>query len=364
MRKEVGAMLLFMLLVSAMFGQVDTVFICNPRDAVQIHATEGLYGYRWLPTLYLDNPSIHNPIASPVENTSYIVEQLSASAAADNLILNPSFDYGNEFFTSDYVFVNRINMAGTYGVNKSAFTLNPTYFTDCPDHTTGDGPMLVVDGAPLTNQEVWCQEVMVQPNTAYTFSAWLTSVKRENPANLQFYINDKPLGNDFRAGDRVCQWRQFYEIWDGDTSDLAKICIINQNENPQGNDFALDDFSMFELESVSYDTTLVLIASVEEAKNRSLYQPNAFSPNNDGSNDVFYLPAGKGVSLIENFRIYNKWGNIVFEKENCIPNEPNCSWDGTFNESEVGNGVYTYTARILFGDKVIETFKGEVTLVR
>ena len=364
MRKAQSALVISTLLTSLMFGQVDTVFICDPGDQIQLIAYPGLQAYNWYPPSTLDNPTIYNPTASPIENTTYIVEQLTAQAASDNLILNPTFDSGNDFFTSNYVFVDRINMAGSYGVNTSAFILNPTFFTDCPDHTTGEGPMLIVDGAPLTNQEVWCQEVMVQPNTSYAFSAWLTSVKRENPANLQFFINDQPLGIAFRAGDRVCQWRQFYETWKADASDVAKICIINQNENPQGNDFALDDFSMFELASISYDTTLVLITAVEEVKNRRLYQPNVFSPNTDGMNDTFNLPAGKGVSRIENFRIYNRWGNIVFERENCIPNDPSCSWDGMLKGSVVTQGVYSYIASILYADKITQTIKGEFTLVR
>ncbi|MFT4565548.1 MAG: hypothetical protein ACI9FN_000501 [Saprospiraceae bacterium] len=109
-----------------------------------------------------------------------------------------------------------------------------------------------------------------------------------------FYINDEPLGSSFGASDLVCQRRQFYEAWESDTSDIAKNCIITQNENPQGNDFALDDIRMFELESVSYDTTVVMIKSIEETRKRRLYQHNAFSPNNDGFSDLFFLPPGKG----------------------------------------------------------------------
>jgi len=356
--------MLVMILAQFCSAQVDTLTICDPGDPIQLSSTQGLYAYSWLPTHNLDNPSISNPTATPIENVTYIVEQLTAAASSENLILNSSFESGNEFFTSEYVYVDKINWAGSYGVNESAFNLSPVYFTDCPDHTSGNGQMLVVDGSPVPRQEVWCQNVLVQPNTTYAFSAWLTSVKKENPAALQFYINDEPLGGIFRAGDQVCQWRQFYETWNSDTTDLAKICIINQNESPQGNDFAMDDFGMYELATVTYDTTVVLIESIEEAKNRRIFLPTIFSPNNDGVNDLFFLTAGKGVARLEDFRIYNRWGNNIFEKSSCIPNDIDCTWDGQYKGVKAEVGVYSYTVRVNYYDKQVETLKGEVTLIR
>jgi len=118
---------------------------------------------------------------------------------------------------------------------------------------------MVVDGSPQANTRVWCQTVEVEPNQNYAFSTWVTSIFRPNPARLQFSINGMQLGDVFNAGNDECEWRQFYETWNSGQRTSAQICIVNQNTNPQGNDFALDDFAFFELGETVFDTFTVLV---------------------------------------------------------------------------------------------------------
>ena len=47
---------------------------------------------------------------------------------------------------------------------------------------------------------------------------------------------------------------------------------------------------------------------------RRIFIPNAFSPNGDGQNDLFIIYGGLGVEEIENFQIFSRWGDLVFEK--------------------------------------------------
>ena len=69
-----------------------------------------------------------------------------------------------------------------------------------------------------------------------------------------------------------------------------------------------------------------------------IFLPEAFSPNGDGFNDVFSIP--NGPSLIENIRIYNRWGQVIFNEIGYdIP------WDGYFKNEVVASGVYTYTIK-------------------
>ena len=243
-------------------GQIDTLLLCDPSDEVQLIAPSDRAGYRWDPWVSLSNPTIRDPIASPVANTLYIVEMLG-DLTGENLIVNPDFEEGNIGFESDYPFTDRIFTQGQYGISTSAALLNGIFFTDCPDHTSGEGMMMVVDGSPIEGQKVWCQTVEVKPNTQYAFSTWLTSVLGDNPAELQFSINDSRLGQVFTAVEDVCQWRQFYEIWDSGDTSQAEICIINKNEERNGNDFALDDFLFAETEDILYDSTFVIVKEVE-----------------------------------------------------------------------------------------------------
>lgn len=353
----------FTLVAGNLCAQPDTLYICNPGDPIQLNARPGFFAYQWLPATLLDNPNSANPIARPDSHTTFIVAMIPA-VIGSNLISNATFSDGNTGFTSDYPYAQTINTQGLYGINTSAANLNPIYFEDCPDHTSGSGNMMIVDGSPTPNQRVWCQTISVVPETNYAFSAWLASVNPNNPAALQFSINGQPIGGTFRASNTVCQWQRFYEQWNAGSTTEAEICIINQNTNPNGNDFALDDFGFYELGPTEYDTTVVIVEALEAASQRRIYIPNAFSPNNDGINDHFQPFLGKGAVQTIEFKIFNRWGDLVFSKDNCPPNDPACAWDGTFNGQALNPGLYAYTTLIKFADQTTQRYNGAIYLLR
>lgn len=86
--------------------------------------------------------------------------------------------------------------------------------------------------------------------------------------------------------------------------------------------------------------------------------PNAFSPNHDGANDILYV-RGYGVEDME-FRIYNRWGELVFESHSL-----DVGWDGTYKGSPQEMEVYTYTLKARFESGVETNLrKGNITLIR
>jgi gliding motility-associated-like protein len=95
----------------------------------------------------------------------------------------------------------------------------------------------------------------------------------------------------------------------------------------------------------------------------NIYIPNAFTPNHDGKNDVFTI-IGHGVRIIKSLRIYNRWGEIVFEKKNFYPNDNASAWNGTYKGAEAATAAYVYLAEMEC--EAGETFirKGTVTLIR
>jgi gliding motility-associated-like protein len=90
---------------------------------------------------------------------------------------------------------------------------------------------------------------------------------------------------------------------------------------------------------------------------------NTFTPNGDGQNDRFY-PQGTGIPKVDNFMIYDRWGEIVFSATNIMMNDQYAGWDGTFKSQALKPDVYLYvvTAACDNGSKVV--LKGNVTLVR
>ncbi len=97
--------------------------------------------------------------------------------------------------------------------------------------------------------------------------------------------------------------------------------------------------------------------------NANVYMPNTFSPNNDGVNDIFY-PRGSGLYNIKSFKIFNRWGQMVFDKEGISANNPAYGWDGTLNGAPLQTDVYVYLLEVVCANNIIFPFKGNVSLIR
>lgn len=100
-------------------------------------------------------------------------------------------------------------------------------------------------------------------------------------------------------------------------------------------------------------------------KIRKVFIPDAFTPNGDGSNDYFTIFAGiPNVKRIEQLRIFDRWGGLVFERLDIPPNDPLLGWDGQVKGKSLPEGNYAYLARIRFLDEAIESFSGNIQLIR
>lgn len=95
----------------------------------------------------------------------------------------------------------------------------------------------------------------------------------------------------------------------------------------------------------------------------NVFMPNTFSPNNDGMNDRFY-PRGKGLYNVRALRIFNRWGQAVYEKLNFLANNESYGWDGTFGGQPGQSGVYVYVMEIECDNGTVMTYKGNVALLR
>lgn len=97
-------------------------------------------------------------------------------------------------------------------------------------------------------------------------------------------------------------------------------------------------------------------------KNSNLFIPNTFSPNGDGSNDVFY-PRGVGLDRVKVLRIFNRWGEVVFERKDFPVNDPTAGWDGTFKGRKPMADVYVYQAEVFCDNGEIIVLNGNISLI-
>jgi len=189
----------------------------------------------------------------------------------DNLIENGDFEDGNSGFTTDYTVGpgNCFHVAGFLTCEGFYHVMdNPTdglsAFDPCSDFIGGSEMMVVNGSGGIDN--VWCQEVCIDPDASYAVSAWATSVHPDSPAELQFAIDGDFIGSDITLSSSTCDWEQFSANWSelGETS--VEICILNLNTEPQGNDFAIDGIELYET-CVKRKEFTVTVSDLEVATN-------------------------------------------------------------------------------------------------
>lgn len=106
------------------------------------------------------------------------------------------------------------------------------------------------------------------------------------------------------------------------------------------------------------------LLSIFVKKNNPVYVPNVFSPNGDGTNDVFMIYAGKEVERIKDFLVFDRWGETVYQYFDFEPNNPAYGWDGTLRGERMNPAVYAWFAIVEFKDGTEVLLEGDVTLMR
>ena len=94
--------------------------------------------------------------------------------------------------------------------------------------------------------------------------------------------------------------------------------------------------------------------------------PNVFSPDGNGSNDVFYVQLPEGFTgTVKKMAVYDRWGNLLFLTENVPAGSPAEGWNGTSHGREIQPGVYVFLIELLIdGESELKKFKGDITIIR
>jgi gliding motility-associated-like protein len=127
------------------------------------------------------------------------------------------------------------------------------------------------------------------------------------------------------------------------------------------------------IEPMTYTLTIVDVNGctataqvlVEIDNNRNVYIPNVFTPNGDGINDKFQVFTGLGVRQINTFRVYDRWGELMFEEKDIVPsNDGTMGWDGEFRGQRMRPATFIYAIEVEFIDGRKLLYKGDFTLLK
>ncbi len=242
-------------------------FVCASPGQVTLNGSiAGDYlNFSWMPTAGMTGSTTLTPTVNVFQTATYILKAKAADYGM-NAVDNGDFEQGNTGFWTDYNYNPNFSgyPFGSYDVAPFAVPL-----THCPDHTSGSGNYLCVDGAEFPNEMVWCQTVTVTPNTEYLLSAWVTSINSVPLfANLEFTIDGVQVGSNFGAPPQ-CVWSQFTGIWNSGPNSSVTICIEDLTVTGANNDFGIDDIGLYPI-CMDADTVKVNVVSLTAVANPSV----------------------------------------------------------------------------------------------
>ncbi len=209
----------------------------------------------------------------------------SAGASIDiatELVTNGTFSLGNTGFVTGYSYRadvggnTELYPEGTYAIVPNANNVHTAFRGR--ERNNGSGNIMVINGSPALGATVWSQNnITIQPNTTYYFSAWGMSVVNGNNAVLQFAINGNQVGtiaylpNGYTNSNGPYNWVRFYGLWNSGPLSSADLSIVNLNTILGGNDFALDDISFSTLAPIALEATPVVNGNIPVCEGSPLF---------------------------------------------------------------------------------------------
>lgn len=95
---------------------------------------------------------------------------------------------------------------------------------------------------------------------------------------------------------------------------------------------------------------------------KDVHAPNAFSPNDDGINDYFFIQSKNDV-LVKNMQVFDRWGGLVYANTDFYTNYSKDGWDGSRMGEPLPEGIYVWMAELQFGSKSLN-ISGDVLLTK
>ncbi|GAB5552280.1 MAG: hypothetical protein Sapg2KO_18710 [Saprospiraceae bacterium] len=278
----------------------------------------------------------------PWNNTSYVIFSQNADGSFDSLATVSTTSFIDTGLVNGQEYCYLVRSVGSYGVSNLPDIIENRSQIICAtpfDNQAPCPPELSVDD--ICDEDIDCTD----PANLINRLAW-------NNPNLTCESMDVRSYNIYYAQNPDSEYQLINTVDGAD--------ITNFNHMP---DFGIAGcYAVTAVDSVGNESTLSNIICVD---NCPLYElPNTFTPNNDGSNDLFIPYPFCFIASIE-LQVFNRWGQVVF-----TTTDPNINWDGTNqNGDALADGTYVYTCRV-FEQRVEgpveqqEILRGYIQLIR
>ncbi len=348
------------------FGIESTDQTICEGEPVTLEATAGGVSYHWAGT-GITNPALQTQVLQPVSNSTYSVIVTFAGGCADTgavqVTVIPAFRKQEPTITicegqSVVILGQSRSVAGIYTLElqqingcDSIYTqelkVEPTSIAQTAVFCPG-GSVQVFDST-FTTSGILCQTVQSSAGCLVT-----TCVTVKQTANPQVPEQDSALVIALGEG-VIIETPNDYSTYEWTPYD-PDVLTCSDCPDPT----ATPDKS----------TTFLLIVTdgngcrdsaeyrVFVCDDKLIHIPNAFTPNGDGSNDVFRVVPHEGADVVLSLQIYDRWGQKVYEGSG-----PNAQWDGKIRDKPAPSDVYVWIIDIECGGLRIHRSR-DVTLLR
>jgi gliding motility-associated-like protein len=324
---------------------IDT-FACAGSD-VTLNPT-GASTYIWQRNPDLSCTFCANPVAVPFQSTTYYVSGISNGCA-----------------TSDSVNVKV--------QQKQIIQAQPNSYAICE----GDSVTLAASGTDiytwspantLSNPSINNPVAFPSVSTTYTVTGKDNKNCFSDTAAVTVHINPNPVVNIIDSSVRLIKGSIFYIAvsassdaqkfeWSPGTGLSCYDCLQPTASINNTITYTLDATNQFGCVDSDH-ITFISICTGE-----AVYMPNTFSPNNDGMNDYFF-PRSTSDIPIKSLTIFNRWGQMIFQKTNFPSNNYTYGWDGKYKNVLQNPDVYIYVMELQCSGNSTAIKKGDITLLR
>lgn len=298
------------------------------------------YKYEWSPSTFLNSTSVANPIASGIN--ADIMYKLTVTDADTNIVI----DYVLLTLDKIHTFNAGIDTGYCYGleggpqIGAQNNTNTSHSFNWSPGFGLNDSLAANPIATPsittiytLTVSDVFCPDNITQV-TVSAFGPPVTNAGRDT------IIDEGSTITLNGTGGIVFWWNPDYNI---------KYRSSNQPDV-----WPITTTTYYLWTSDQHGCTNQDDVTIEVRNGNTLFFYSAFTPNNDGDNDFFYI--GNVEKFPENsLKVYNRYGKLIYSATNYVN-----TWDGTYLGTEVPTGTYFY----IFDDGKNQKHKGTVTIMR
>ncbi|MBO9682463.1 MAG: PKD domain-containing protein [Flavisolibacter sp.] len=316
-------------------------------DSIRLSSAGG-GTYLWSPSTGLSNAAIANPMATPVISTKYKVQVTSDKGCVNSdsisLTIAPRIKVqlpaSADLCIGSSLQLNASGAASYQWINTTSGLSNTAISN--PILTTSNTATYTIVGSDNYNCFKDTVSIMVTVRNRPTVNAGpdLTIV-----GGIPYQLNAT-------ASDDVVSW-----LWSPGNNLSCTNCPAPIATPKMQTAYVVKVTNTWGC--TASDTVLVKL----QCAIANVHIPNAFTPNNNGKNDIFYAK-GSGVNVIKHFKIYNRWGQVVFERNNIGIDDRSAGWDGKYKGQYAEAGTYVYMAEMECISGEVFTFKGTVTLIR